>query len=151
LFGWGPTGGYVFQKPYLEFFTNEETVVALLQVSAEQLESVRESKFYQVSEPSYAIPADQVPQAHRDNLMNVLAESRQADAAARRRIYGLQVADLEGWQVAYLEITAGNVDDEALKEAKEIVAKKKAKERGNRVRWGDVGSKKGKVVKEGMF
>jgi hypothetical protein len=30
--GWGPPGGYVFQKAYLEFFTNEETVIALLQV-----------------------------------------------------------------------------------------------------------------------
>jgi len=82
-----------------------------------------------------ALPADQVPQIQRDYLMSVLSESRQADAAARRRIYGLQVADLEGWQVAeaYLEITAGNVDDEALKKAKELVAKKKAKERGSRV------------------
>ena len=32
LFGWGPPGGYVFQKAYLEFFTCEEMVVALLQV-----------------------------------------------------------------------------------------------------------------------
>ncbi len=30
--GWGPPGGYVFQKAYLEFFTSEEIVVALLQV-----------------------------------------------------------------------------------------------------------------------
>ncbi|CAO2590009.1 Methylenetetrahydrofolate reductase, partial [Lemmus lemmus] len=30
--GWGPTGGYVFQKAYLEFFTSRETVEALLQV-----------------------------------------------------------------------------------------------------------------------
>ena len=30
--GWGPPGGYVFQKAYLEFFTSEETVIALLQV-----------------------------------------------------------------------------------------------------------------------
>ena len=30
--GWGKPGGYVFQKAYLEFFTNEENVVALLQV-----------------------------------------------------------------------------------------------------------------------
>jgi len=30
--GWGPPGGYVFQKAYLEFFTCEETVIALLQV-----------------------------------------------------------------------------------------------------------------------
>jgi len=83
-----------------------------------------------------ALPAEQFPQHQREYLMNVLSESRQADAAARRRIYGLQVADLEGWQVAdaYMEITAGNVDDEALKKAKEIVAKKKVKERGSRVR-----------------
>ncbi|KAK1340494.1 hypothetical protein QTO34_019064 [Cnephaeus nilssonii] len=30
--GWGPSGGYVFQKAYLEFFTSRETVGALLQV-----------------------------------------------------------------------------------------------------------------------
>ncbi|XP_038191020.1 methylenetetrahydrofolate reductase isoform X2 [Arvicola amphibius] len=30
--GWGPSGGYVFQKAYLEFFTSPETVEALLQV-----------------------------------------------------------------------------------------------------------------------
>lgn len=30
--GWGAPGGYVFQKAYLEFFTSEENVVALLQV-----------------------------------------------------------------------------------------------------------------------
>lgn len=30
--GWGPSGGYVFQKAYLEFFTSRETVEALLQV-----------------------------------------------------------------------------------------------------------------------
>ena len=30
--GWGPPDGYVFQKAYLEFFTSEETVIALLQV-----------------------------------------------------------------------------------------------------------------------
>ena len=32
IVGWGPTGGYVFQKAYLEFFTSEENVLALLQV-----------------------------------------------------------------------------------------------------------------------
>lgn len=31
--GWGPTGGFVFQKAYLEFFTSEENVKALLQVT----------------------------------------------------------------------------------------------------------------------
>uniref|UniRef100_A0A4W3HD41 Methylenetetrahydrofolate reductase (NADPH) n=1 Tax=Callorhinchus milii TaxID=7868 RepID=A0A4W3HD41_CALMI len=30
--GWGPEGGYVFQKAYLEFFTSSENVTALLQV-----------------------------------------------------------------------------------------------------------------------
>ncbi len=30
--GWGAPGGYVFQKAYLEFFTSEANVVALLQV-----------------------------------------------------------------------------------------------------------------------
>ncbi|XP_051027749.1 methylenetetrahydrofolate reductase (NADPH) [Acomys russatus] len=30
--GWGPSGGYVFQKAYLEFFTSRETAEALLQV-----------------------------------------------------------------------------------------------------------------------
>ncbi len=30
--GWGTPGGYVFQKAYLEFFTAEENVIALLQV-----------------------------------------------------------------------------------------------------------------------
>ena len=30
--GWGPPGGFVFQKAYLEFFTNEDNVIALLQV-----------------------------------------------------------------------------------------------------------------------
>ncbi|XP_005996631.1 methylenetetrahydrofolate reductase isoform X1 [Latimeria chalumnae] len=30
--GWGPSGGYVFQKAYLEFFTSSENVTALLQV-----------------------------------------------------------------------------------------------------------------------
>uniref|UniRef100_A0A3Q1JM86 Methylenetetrahydrofolate reductase (NADPH) n=2 Tax=Anabas testudineus TaxID=64144 RepID=A0A3Q1JM86_ANATE len=30
--GWGPAGGYVFQKAYLEFFTSSENVDALLQV-----------------------------------------------------------------------------------------------------------------------
>ncbi|XP_028342418.1 methylenetetrahydrofolate reductase (NADPH) isoform X1 [Physeter macrocephalus] len=32
IVGWGPGGGYVFQKAYLEFFTSRETVEALLQV-----------------------------------------------------------------------------------------------------------------------
>ena len=36
--GWGPAGGYVFQKAYLEFFTCEETVIALLQVSSNKIE-----------------------------------------------------------------------------------------------------------------
>uniref|UniRef100_A0A8D2B330 Methylenetetrahydrofolate reductase n=1 Tax=Sciurus vulgaris TaxID=55149 RepID=A0A8D2B330_SCIVU len=30
--GWGPSGGYVFQKAYLEFFTSRETTEVLLQV-----------------------------------------------------------------------------------------------------------------------
>lgn len=30
--GWGPAGGYVFQKAYLEFFIAEDNVIALLQV-----------------------------------------------------------------------------------------------------------------------
>lgn len=30
--GWGEPGGYVFQKAYLEFFTSESNVIALLQV-----------------------------------------------------------------------------------------------------------------------
>ena len=30
--GWGHPGGYVFQKAYLEFFTSEESIAALLQV-----------------------------------------------------------------------------------------------------------------------
>ena len=30
--GWGPHGGFVFQKAYLEFFTGAENVRALLQV-----------------------------------------------------------------------------------------------------------------------
>ncbi|XP_078498336.1 methylenetetrahydrofolate reductase (NADPH) isoform X2 [Lissotriton helveticus] len=30
--GWGPSGGYVFQKAYLEFFTSSENVSALLKV-----------------------------------------------------------------------------------------------------------------------
>ncbi|XP_035989022.1 methylenetetrahydrofolate reductase isoform X2 [Fundulus heteroclitus] len=30
--GWGPPGGYVFQKAYLEFFTSSENVTALLKV-----------------------------------------------------------------------------------------------------------------------
>ncbi|XP_043931178.1 methylenetetrahydrofolate reductase [Protopterus annectens] len=30
--GWGPSGGYVFQKAYLEFFTSSENVAALLKV-----------------------------------------------------------------------------------------------------------------------
>lgn len=29
VFGWGTPGGYVFQKAYLEFFTNERNVDAL--------------------------------------------------------------------------------------------------------------------------
>jgi len=32
VLGWGQPGGYVFQKAYLEFFTSEENVLALLQV-----------------------------------------------------------------------------------------------------------------------
>ncbi|XP_031469502.1 methylenetetrahydrofolate reductase isoform X1 [Phasianus colchicus] len=32
IFGWGPSGGYVFQKAYLEFFTSNEIVTALLKV-----------------------------------------------------------------------------------------------------------------------
>ncbi|XP_045155057.1 methylenetetrahydrofolate reductase isoform X3 [Echinops telfairi] len=32
IVGWGPSGGYVFQKAYLEFFTSRATVAALLQV-----------------------------------------------------------------------------------------------------------------------
>jgi len=31
-FGWGKQGGYVFQKAYLEFFTSEENVLALIQI-----------------------------------------------------------------------------------------------------------------------
>ena len=31
-FGWGQPGGYVYQKAYLEFFTCEENVLALLQI-----------------------------------------------------------------------------------------------------------------------
>ena len=30
--GWGPPGGFVYQKAYLEFFTSGENVRALLQV-----------------------------------------------------------------------------------------------------------------------
>ena len=37
--GWGPAGGYVFQKAYLEFFTCEETVIALLQVSSNRIDT----------------------------------------------------------------------------------------------------------------
>jgi len=53
------------------------------------------------------------------------------DTSTRRRISGLQVAEAEGWAVAdaYLEITAGGGDDEALKKAKKIVEEKKAKNR----------------------
>ncbi|KAM4563787.1 methylenetetrahydrofolate reductase (NADPH) [Odontesthes bonariensis] len=32
IVGWGPAGGYVFQKAYLEFFTSSENVTALLKV-----------------------------------------------------------------------------------------------------------------------
>merc|ERR1712128_186561 len=32
ILGWGQPGGYVFQKAYLEFFTSEENVLALIQV-----------------------------------------------------------------------------------------------------------------------
>ena len=32
VFGWGQAGGYVYQKAYLEFFTCEENVLALLQI-----------------------------------------------------------------------------------------------------------------------
>ncbi|XP_058531193.1 methylenetetrahydrofolate reductase (NADPH) isoform X4 [Ochotona princeps] len=32
IVGWGPSGGYVFQKAYLEFFTSREIVGALLEV-----------------------------------------------------------------------------------------------------------------------
>ena len=32
VFGWGQAGGYVYQKAYLEFFTSEANVLALLQV-----------------------------------------------------------------------------------------------------------------------
>ncbi|XP_062449091.1 methylenetetrahydrofolate reductase (NADPH) [Rhea pennata] len=32
IVGWGPSGGYVFQKAYLEFFTSSEIVTALLKV-----------------------------------------------------------------------------------------------------------------------
>ena len=32
VFGWGQAGGYVYQKAYLEFFTCEENVLALIQV-----------------------------------------------------------------------------------------------------------------------
>lgn len=32
IFGWGPSGGYVFQKAYLEFFASSEIVTALLKV-----------------------------------------------------------------------------------------------------------------------
>merc|ERR1712013_125073 len=32
VFGWGQPGGYVYQKAYLEFFTCEENVLALLQI-----------------------------------------------------------------------------------------------------------------------
>lgn len=32
IVGWGPAGGYVFQKAYLEFFTSSENVNALLKV-----------------------------------------------------------------------------------------------------------------------
>jgi hypothetical protein len=30
--GWGPSNGYVFQKAYLEFFTSEMNVLAILQI-----------------------------------------------------------------------------------------------------------------------
>ncbi|XP_041130627.1 methylenetetrahydrofolate reductase-like [Polyodon spathula] len=32
IVGWGPSGGYVFQKAYMEFFTSSENVSALLKV-----------------------------------------------------------------------------------------------------------------------
>uniref|UniRef100_A0A8C5E114 Methylenetetrahydrofolate reductase (NADPH) n=1 Tax=Gouania willdenowi TaxID=441366 RepID=A0A8C5E114_GOUWI len=32
IVGWGPPGGYVFQKAYLEFFTSSENVTALLKI-----------------------------------------------------------------------------------------------------------------------
>ncbi|XP_034608896.1 methylenetetrahydrofolate reductase isoform X2 [Trachemys scripta elegans] len=32
IVGWGPSGGYVFQKAYLEFFTSSENITALLKV-----------------------------------------------------------------------------------------------------------------------
>jgi len=32
VLGWGPSNGYVFQKAYLEFFTEEANVLALLQI-----------------------------------------------------------------------------------------------------------------------
>jgi len=32
ILGWGPTNGYVFQKAYIEFFTAEANVLALLQI-----------------------------------------------------------------------------------------------------------------------
>jgi len=64
-------------------------------------------------------------------ILPALAEARATDVATIRRICGLQVAEMEGWKVAdaYLDITAGNCDDEALKKAKDMVAKQKAKTR----------------------
>jgi methylenetetrahydrofolate reductase (NADPH) len=32
-FGWGPSGGYVYQKAYIEFFTSEENLKSLIEVS----------------------------------------------------------------------------------------------------------------------
>ncbi|CAG2168945.1 unnamed protein product [Oppiella nova] len=31
IHGWGPKGGYIYQKAYLEFFTNEKNVLALME------------------------------------------------------------------------------------------------------------------------
>jgi len=71
------------------------------------------------------VPEDKVD---KQAILPALAEARATDATARRRICGLQVAEMEGWKVAdaYLDITSGNCDNEALKKAKDMVAKQKA-------------------------
>jgi len=68
---------------------------------------------------------------NREELVTVLGELRTVDASSRRRIYCLQIAEADGWQVAdaFLEVTVGNGDGAALAKAKELVAKRKAKER----------------------
>ena len=79
------------------------------------------------------LPADDESPAPGDALQ-ALASMRTAETELRSRLRFLQVARLEGWEVAtqFLKVTDGTTDDPAVIEARKAVAKnKKGKDEGN--------------------